>query len=228
MDYHIFDYYPFEIKKIKRLNKNTKEYKKELYKFMFATTHINWVGSLIHNKENSCFKKKYFKNFFPCIFFMLFLVLWLFYGIHVSNQWEETKYILPWELRLLIIWLIVLIVLLTIGMTFALRARKIIFDYLSFIIDNYNMRKHNLTDEELSLVSEAYKNPHEQHDDSYCAISVGCLECLKIFDGKSFDDGIYHNYECPYCKSDKLICKTENDKFELNKDLLILIKKYWE
>lgn len=228
MKYYIFDFYPFEIKKLKQLNRNTKEYKREFKKFMVVTQHFPWVGGLVHDKENPKFKEKYLNCLRPCILFLIFFIFWLVYGIYVSSQWEETKYILPNELRLFIIWLVVWIVLFTISMIFALKAGKIIYDYVSFSIDNYVMRKHNLTDEELSLVIEAFKNPHKQYDDSYCAISAGCLDCLEMFDAKRFTVGNYHSYECPHCKSNRLICKTENDRFELNKKLLMLIKDYWE
>lgn len=113
-------------------------------------------------------------------------------------------------------------------MIFSLKARKVIFKYVSFLIDNYTMLKHNLTYKKVSLVLEAFKSPYEQYEDSYHAISVGCLDCLKIFDAKSFTDGVNHNYGCPYCKSLRLICKTESDKFELNKKLLMMIKDYWK
>jgi len=221
MEYHIFDFCPLQVKKIKAIDKNTVEYKKELSNFMLGCTMflgVNWEKHLDCAKYN---KRKKTKNI---LFFTL--ALWVILGVYMLEITEKMSSTFVADLVAIILALFIVIYGIIIWKLYS-NNKKTLFNYVSKLIDDYVPKKHSLTDEELELVVMAFKDPHSHYDDSYHALKIGCYKCLKMVDIKKVWDGEYNNFECPYCKSDKLICQTEKDSFDLNKKLLEQIKEYF-
>lgn len=217
----ILRFYPIEHRNLKTMDKNSKLYKKELLKFM---QNFNIVGKLVHlNKENEGykFKKQYQK-------YIKIMVIWflVFFAINfVENVANEIRGVFYWtNIEIMHFTRYMIGFCFSFGMAtfYAFKARSILLEYFSFLIQNTAIKCPNLSvDEVLKLINIFEYNPG--YIDT--KFRYACINCLQKFTyeinlSDKINDDYNIVYECPKCNSEYIFYynyeDNPNDKFLRN------------
>ena len=126
--------YLVELKKLKKLDKNSKEYKK-CFKYLRKKVDVTLVNNLLNAKEGEKafeFRKKYFRSFFLSIIFLFLLLALYFFGSDITNLEDYSKI----ELFCFFLYLIGILLFAYLSIYNSNKVTKTRDEYLTYLIEN--------------------------------------------------------------------------------------------
>lgn len=217
---------PVEVRKVQSMDKDSKEYKEAIK--ALRLNNRAYVYSMINQSEpgeiSFFFRNKYRRHLFLTFAFLALMLIVLVIGFILIGQTANEE-ITKQDIIKLTILISILVLIFSVAMSFALKARGIMDNCLEALIEQTYIRSSHFSDELLSLMSSAYFYVEEGQDIKNNEEKCGCFNCLKIFIGKEIKDPNYEGITCPYCGSEHVIA--ESSGYPITNDFLSAMKEYW-
>lgn len=220
------DFIPVQVRKIQSMDKGSKEYKKAIDNLRL--NNRAYVYSMINQSKpdefSYPFTKEYRKHLFSTLIFSALMLIVFIVGFIIIGQTATEEITKPDIIKLVILFLM-LVLISSIAMIYALKARKVMDNYIGALIEQTQIRCPHFSDELLSLVSSAYFCIAEKQELIDDIEKYGCINCLRIFNGKEIKDSNNKAIICPYCGTEHLL--RESPGYPITGDFLSAMKEYW-
>ncbi|MDP4178276.1 MAG: hypothetical protein Q8900_08075 [Bacillota bacterium] len=224
MKFNILDYNPLEVRKLKSMDKNSKEYKK-LYKNLRFMCRLNFTSMINRNDLNDeLFNTKKYKKY-KYISYSLFIIDIPLVTLLLSNKYLDYNINFIELIKLVYPELLPCTIAYIIGLIYAIKMKKLRDRFINKLISQSKIKCPHFSDELVSKVAYAYPFTTNNLNIMKNKEKCGCINCLTIFSSDEIKEHNSISVICPYCNKENIIA--ESSGYPITDEFLSEMKEYW-